>query len=54
MEENPYDPRKRTNLTENEQRALRFMTECLHGYWPGQGGIAPLFKRGRIQETGTV
>jgi predicted SnoaL-like aldol condensation-catalyzing enzyme len=31
MEENPYDPRKRTNLTENEQRALRFMTECLHG-----------------------
>jgi len=31
MKENPYDPRKRTNLTENEQRALRFMDECLHG-----------------------
>jgi predicted SnoaL-like aldol condensation-catalyzing enzyme len=31
MKKNPYDPRKRTNLTENEQRALRFMTECLHG-----------------------
>ena len=31
MKANPYDPRKRTNLTENEQRALRFMDECLHG-----------------------
>ena len=31
MKENPYDPRKRTDFTENEQRALRFMDECLHG-----------------------
>jgi hypothetical protein len=30
MKENPYDPRKRTDLTENERRALRFMAECLH------------------------
>lgn len=28
---NPYDPRKRTNLTENERRTMRFMGECLHG-----------------------
>jgi predicted SnoaL-like aldol condensation-catalyzing enzyme len=31
MIENPYDPRKRSDLTENEQRTLRFMAECLHG-----------------------
>lgn len=31
MKENPHDPLKRTNLTENEKRALRFMDECLHG-----------------------
>jgi len=31
MKENPHDPLKRTNLTENEQHALRFMVECLHG-----------------------
>lgn len=31
MYDNPYDPRKRTNLTENEERVLFFMRECLHG-----------------------
>ena len=31
MTANPYDPLKRTDLTENEKRALRFMAECLHG-----------------------
>ena len=31
MQKNPYDPRKRENLTENERRVLHFMEECLHG-----------------------
>jgi len=32
MKENRYDPLKRTDLTENEQLALRFMAARLHGY----------------------
>ncbi len=31
MIDNVYDPRKRSDLTENEKRTMRFMTECLHG-----------------------
>ncbi len=31
MIDNPYDPRKRSDLTENEKRTMRFMGECLHG-----------------------
>ena len=31
MKENPYDPRRRTNLTENERRMLHFMQGCIHG-----------------------
>ena len=31
MKENPHDPRKRQNLTENERRMLHFMQECIHG-----------------------
>ena len=31
MYKNPYDPRKREDLTENERRVLHFMEECLHG-----------------------
>ena len=31
MIENPYDPRQRKDLSENEKRVLRFMDECLHG-----------------------
>ncbi|MFW2368036.1 MAG: hypothetical protein ACN4GW_16590 [Desulforhopalus sp.] len=31
MIDNTYDPRKRDDLTENEKRTMRFMTECLHG-----------------------
>lgn len=31
MRDNPYDPRKRKNLTENERRMLHFMEECIHG-----------------------
>ena len=31
MRENPYDPRKRKDLTENEKRVLHFMEDCLHG-----------------------
>jgi predicted SnoaL-like aldol condensation-catalyzing enzyme len=31
MYSNPYDPRKRKDLTENERRVLHFMEECLHG-----------------------
>ena len=31
MQENPYDPRMRQDLTENERRVLHFMEECLHG-----------------------
>ena len=31
MLENQYDPRKRTDLTENERRTLEFMQDCIHG-----------------------
>ena len=31
MEENPYDPLKRQDLSENEIRLLQFMRECIHG-----------------------
>lgn len=31
MLDNPYDPLKRDDLTENERRVLYFMRECLHG-----------------------
>jgi predicted SnoaL-like aldol condensation-catalyzing enzyme len=31
MKDNPYDPRKRENLSENERRVLHFMEACLHG-----------------------
>jgi len=31
MRENPNDPRKRKDLTENEKRVLHFMEDCLHG-----------------------
>jgi predicted SnoaL-like aldol condensation-catalyzing enzyme len=31
MYQNPYDPRKRKDLTENERRVLHFMEDCLHG-----------------------
>jgi predicted SnoaL-like aldol condensation-catalyzing enzyme len=31
MFDNPYDPRRRDDLTENEKRVLYFMQECLHG-----------------------
>lgn len=31
MKPNPYDPRNRKNLTENERRAMHFMQDCLHG-----------------------
>jgi hypothetical protein len=31
MIENPYDPRKRTDLTQNEKRSIRFMGVCLQG-----------------------
>lgn len=31
MLDNPHDPRKRTDLTLNEQRVLEFMGDCLHG-----------------------
>ena len=31
MQENPFDPRMRQDLTENERRVLHFMEECLHG-----------------------
>jgi predicted SnoaL-like aldol condensation-catalyzing enzyme len=31
LTDNPYDPRKRRDLTENERRFLHFTRECLHG-----------------------
>ena len=31
MHPNPYDPRKRTALTDNEKTVLRFMDEVMHG-----------------------
>jgi predicted SnoaL-like aldol condensation-catalyzing enzyme len=31
MRDNPHDPRKRKDLTENERRVLHFMTDCIHG-----------------------
>lgn len=31
MIENPYDPERRDDLSENEQRTLHFMRHCLHG-----------------------
>jgi predicted SnoaL-like aldol condensation-catalyzing enzyme len=31
MIDNPLDPRKRDDLTLNEQRVLEFMQDCLHG-----------------------
>lgn len=31
MLDNPYDPLKRDDLTENERRVLRFTKECIHG-----------------------
>ena len=31
MEPNPYDPRQRNDLTENEKTVLRFMDEIMHG-----------------------
>jgi predicted SnoaL-like aldol condensation-catalyzing enzyme len=31
VNENPYDPKKRASLTENERRMLHFMEACIHG-----------------------
>jgi len=31
MEPNPYDPRKRTDLSKREKIVLEFMDECMHG-----------------------
>jgi predicted SnoaL-like aldol condensation-catalyzing enzyme len=31
MFDNPWDPRLRTDLTDNERVALHFMSDCMHG-----------------------
>ena len=31
MFDNPWDPRQRTDLTDNERVVLHFMSDCMHG-----------------------